>query len=526
MRHKIRIKNENIASLLQRCTVRNVLQVLVTIYVCLMMLAFPLHRYRYYCMGQMKYEFFIVCGMTFLPLIAIFMILALLKKGIKEYLRSQFSLTDWLVTGYAAVLIISYLLSGYKDTALWGVRDWHMGLIAQLMLVVIYFAVSRFFYYVDIMKYLLCLVAEIVFLVGVLNRFALDPLSMYLDYNAESAYLSTIGQPTWYSGYLCIILPVLVYLYWDAKTKRDRMIYTITLVTGMASLVTQNSDSAYVALILMFMCLMTFSFRSNEYCGRFLEITVISLATFKVIGILQIVFRNRVFVNDKLSLFMTQGSVMTIVLIVAVMLHIWFIKLTKNADFNVSDYKKIPVICWGILGMAIAGAVILIVLVSNGWIPESLYGLRDNNYLNFTNHWGDARGINWRYTMKLYVEAPISVKIFGCGPDCYYPYMYDNYGDVMNAFWGTAILCNAHNEWLNQLITVGIAGAGVYIGIFIAQFREAVKQFSRNKSNVLIALVIISYAGHQLFCYQQVVGTPTVFILLGFGAGLNRKNAS
>lgn len=45
-------------------------------------------------------------------------------------------------------------------------------------------------------------------LLGILHRFSIDPLGMYqgLDESWQLLFLSTIGQASWYSGYVCVAL--------------------------------------------------------------------------------------------------------------------------------------------------------------------------------------------------------------------------------------------------------------------------------------------------------------------------------
>ena len=56
----------------------------------------------------------------------------------------SFSVTDWFVVGYMGVVVISYLVSDYKEVAALGNDKWSMGALMQLSLGAGYFLISRF----------------------------------------------------------------------------------------------------------------------------------------------------------------------------------------------------------------------------------------------------------------------------------------------------------------------------------------------------------------------------------------------
>ena len=113
--------------------------------------------------------------------------------------------------------------------------------------------------------------------------------------------------------------------------------------------------------------------------------------------------------------------------------------------------------------------------------------------------------------------------LFGAGPDGFYTTVYTYHSEELFARWGeNTILTCAHNEWLTQLINIGIFGGIAYIGIFVS----AVVSFSKNSDKMpeLIAPVmcISAYFAHNFFCYQQIICTPIIFIIIGAGVSILR----
>ena len=89
-----------------------------------------------------------------------------------------------------------------------------------------------------------------VFLIAVLHRMLIDPIGFYEGLNGSqmAQFLSTMGQATWYASYLVVALPVGVAIFLFAEKSLWRALGGVYTVVGFASLVTQNSDSAYFAL--------------------------------------------------------------------------------------------------------------------------------------------------------------------------------------------------------------------------------------------------------------------------------------
>ncbi|MDE6714004.1 MAG: hypothetical protein K2K20_09730, partial [Lachnospiraceae bacterium] len=90
-------------------------------------------------------------------------------------------------------------------------------------------------------------------------------------------------------------------------------------------------------------------------------------------------------------------------------------------------------------------------------------------------------------------------------------------------FWqGMKLVC-AHNEFLNMLVTQGILGAMAYVGIFVSFIVRCTKNGKEIKAVVPFAAAALAYMGHNFFCYQQCICTPTVFLLMGIGELLMRR---
>jgi O-antigen ligase len=105
------------------------------------------------------------------------------------------------------------------------------------------------------------------------------------------------------------------------------------------------------------------------------------------------------------------------------------------------------------------------------------------------------------------------------GPDCFGAYIYEafpvkEYVVVEGPFANTTI-ANAHNEWLNQLVNIGLLGLCAYVGIFITFLVRCVKGLARDRFICIGILGASLYAINATFSFQEVLNVPFLFLLIG-----------
>ena len=442
-----------------------------------------------------------------------------------RHLYKKITYVDFFVLGYFVAVTISYLLTPYKDTALWGYPGWYMGWMSQLLFVLLYFFVSRFFKWNGDLFYILLGTSCIVFLLGILNRFQIDPLEMYtgVEMGNRVMFLSTIGQATWYSSYVCVVFPIGLFFFWQCRRKIKKILLGIYVFLGFATLVTQNSDSAYIAIALFLLVLFLFSFDDNEKLIHFLGVIVLALFAFKMMGLLQILFPDAAIKLESLSTFCSQSVVTLILLLLAAGIYVLLIWMDKREKLDAQRWKILPKLVIIFAGVGVVAVLGVVWLTTTKNMPDFLSFLYKIEYFNFDTNWGNGRGFTWQWCGRIFSEYPVINKIFGCGPDCFADYGYAYYASELSSKWGNNVLTNAHNEWFTSLLYFGIAGCLTYIGIFISEIAACFKSALEKPFLIAIIMVIVSYMGHNLFCYQQLVCTPFVFIFIGMGERIRSK---
>ena len=504
----------------------------VKAYVFMMLVVYPLYfKDKYYDMCDAKWEFYKNVSSFFALAAAVILIWYIgcyLAGGkINESLENTYksiTVTDWFVLAYLIVCCISTLITPYKRFVIWGYDGWYMGLIAQVSFVMIYFFVSRFWRWDKLHLLIFMAAALLVFFLGVIMRFRIDPMEMYgnLDDYYLQHFLSTLGQTTWYSSYMCIICPLGLIAYWCAKKNWQRIAFGFFNVIGFMTFVTQNSDSAYMAIAGIFFMLFWISFESDEKFLRFLECVIIALGSFKFMGLLQMIFADRMVGLDSLSIFMSQSNVTLIMLVMVVLLYLLMrLYVFKKTEFHIVSLKKLRVIVLVLMVVGVIGIITYICLNSTEKLPEGLSS--NSNYLVFNDAWGNNRGVSWRCTIDGYFKADPLRKLFGVGPDSFAEYIYIYFQADMDRILGKEIaqIC-AHNEWLNTLLNLGILGLIAYLGTFISSFKDCMKGAKKSPYLYGVAIAIVAYILHNFFCYQQIICTPTIFILMGMAQSVKR----
>lgn len=500
--------------------IREVLNWIGYVYLLGMFIVYPLfYQRRYFNMGEAKYSFY--KSFTFI-------VLAIMAVGTLSYfiagartiewksLYKKLSLLDWFAVIYLVISFLSAILSDYGELAFQGYSGWYMGFFMQLSFVLLYFFLSRWWKWDSTIIGAACFVAVIVYFLGILHRFSLDPLDLYsgMADGQQVLFLSTLGQATWYSSYIAVTFPLGVFFFWHCKKLSYRIFGLIFTVMGFGTIVTQNSDSAFMALGITLFVFFWFSMSSNEKFQRFLEILLLMFVSFRIIGFLQLLFPSKVVELEALSFFLSKSWLMWIPLFITLLIYLCFLKARKNKKFDIVKYQNVrKFILIGILA-AIPLVILCIAGVTLGILPEQLKSI---GYLNFNEYWGNNRGFTWKLAADMYLDFSPFRKLIGCGPDCFAGYGYEFFAERISAKWGDNVLANAHNEWLNMLLTQGVLGLAAYLGIFVTAVRGFSKKVKETPFLIALIACITAYIVHNAFCYQQVIATPIIFILMAIG---------
>ena len=192
---------------------------------------------------------------------------------------------------------------------------------------------------------------------------------------------------------------------------------------------------------------------------------------------------------------------------------------------------------WTGLCIAACGIVIFIFIDANVAGHQATWEkLGLSNAVVFNNAWGTGRGLNWGMAMDYFAHRMSFIKkLIGYGPDSYYMIAMDNFFDKMAAA-GYGMFDAAHNEYLNYLITVGIAGLTVYVLFMISMICAMTRFLRRNTRDVngrepapekicaaAVIMVIITYMAQAFINIAVPIVAPMLYIIFSIGISVSRK---
>lgn len=448
-----------------------------------------------------------------------------IEKQTEEKDSNRLHPTDLFVFAFLFFALLSALVGGNFSACVTGYDGWYMGILSLFSFAFLYFIFAKAGRYYKAVFCALLATSFITYTIGILHRMMIDVIgTYYLGTEQEIAdtyktqFLSTLGQASWYSSFVCTVFPLGLAVFWYAKKKSVRITLGIFSFVGSMTLVTQNSDSAYMAMLGFFFVLFWFSATDGSRMERFMEVLVLFFAATRAMWLLLFIHPNERLELDALSHFMVFSPWMWGMLFVVVMLWGLCAWRQKKENYPTSIMQKVRVVLLFVMILAVFLAVIVLVMSAKGTLSSGLLAITEKiPYMTWSDNWGNGRGRTWAFSFQMYRDMDIWHKLFGVGPDGYAPYAYNLYADRLVEMWGERKLTNAHNEWLNALINYGLFGCIAYIGIFVSACTQFAKNWKKQPILIGIFACVVSYMCHNVFCYQTVCCTPFIFLLIGIG---------
>lgn len=452
----------------------------------------------YWKLGDRKYLIFrnvsLFCMGVWMVMALVLAVPRVRKRGLQGS-RHALSTVDICMLLYGACVVLSTLCSSFGRTALMGYQDWYMGALSQILFVAGYFFVSRYCTVAALPVYLGEMAFLAVIVLGLLNRLGFDPLGLYEGFLTSdweySHMISTIGNINWFCGYCSVLLalPMAGYLY-SRRRGKTLFMYGCSML-GLTLLCMQGSAiGPVIAVTGIGICLLA-GIRKPEYFQKGLLLALGVCLLFPIMGRL-------ISLKSAQAATPIDGDVYSIML--------W------NGWWILAAFWGVICLLHGRLrGRAqknVAGTIIIIGVVTLlailGYVLWKLSGTP-------VESWGSGRGTLWKMAWNAFASGDWKQKLLGAGPDCFAEYL--TYRGVVptivtEGHWEGAVYANAHNEWLNHLVNMGLFGVMTYLAVFVCSLK-------RYKGMLLGLLACGMYLVNSLVSFQQVISTPLLFLVLG-----------
>lgn len=417
--------------------------------------------------------------------------------------KNSWSLVDVCICLYGLFTVLSFVVSDYRQTALYGHAGQYMGLVTQILLVWGYFLVSRFYNGEKLLWWLLGGAGVVLIM------------------------MENYGQ---YHGGVELVLPMMLYLFWNEKDWK-RNVGAFFSVIGLFTLFTGGDAGTYISLGAVMLVLCWYSLESWDGLIRFLQtIVLVAVVPVVIAEAAYMIPQGMDLVEDDIvygAVFWNGWFfVLVAVLFLLVAAYVW--RKGGGGDFLQNGRLQKKFGNGAVSALIMTGLVILMCqLIEPVW---QLFGSKE--MLAFDEDWGSGRGTVWRVALQCFQQGSWREKLFGYGPDCFAEAVEKgvDLGSQLQKYVRTQklILENAQNEWLNLLVTGGIAIGFSYVGICIGVVKDCLQKIKKYPQLKLGVLMMTGYLVGSVFRCHSVIEAGSVFLLLGMLEGMcsERKSAA
>lgn len=494
-----------------------------------------------------------------------------MKTGCQNFWQSLTG-TELFAVCYIAALCISYLLTDYPEFAKMGADGWNMGFWPQILFLFFFLLLERTLT-TGMAKAgigMMLSASTVVFLLGLLNRYGVNPLHME---SSGPGFISTIGNINWYCGYWSVLFPVCcgIFLFREKVLPGSGSVHTgavqqrgasaqrtpasvlfdflpvfsgIAVVIGFATGVSQGSDSGLLVLAAITLILGCFAGKEKEDLRHFIELLLLFCVSLTGLFALQRLFPERNKYQTAGYLFLT-GKPWGLIFGVLLLCLYFFLFIRKKNCANgrtktVENYRDNKLTgtadrgivwtyrAWQILTGLSAAALVLYIglLIINTTHPGVIPALDGNALFTFNTSWGSSRGATWSIGIHTFLAQNFGHRLFGVGPDSMAAYLYQSDNSTLlaevRATFGDKRLTNAHGEWITVLVNTGLMGLLSFAAMIISAVGTL---FSRKQKTLVKAcgLAVLCYTLHNIFSFEQMMNISQMYLVMGIGMAVAEK---
>lgn len=472
---------------------------ITTMYICVVMLGLPLIvTDGYYNITQTKINCFYLLSISFICIYLIQKFFILLKR--KTLLRISFRtvlFTDIAFLIFVGFTVLSAIISVYQEDVWYGEKSRYQGAVTVILYALVYFVISRNFRKTQSVLFSGILAFSVVAVLGVLNCFEVDVLGFYdsLADKYKGAYISTIGNVNFYSSYICLLFPLVICGFCQTRKKISNLIYTFVLITGSFGMMVTSSESFVLGFAASLMIIPLLIFDDSRKLKKYLlSLVVIVLSS----QIFLIIYNGTDRKNIELSELMKVFTTPLFSVILVILCIVSYLGISRNSE-KLLFYRKIYSI---ILIVTISTAVIALILSNTVGL-----GTLDKLF-KITDSWGNYRGGIWKQCIGIYEDFSLKDKLFGIGPESLYRVAHAL--DVH----GKRNLDQAHNEYLQYLLTVGIFGLVSYLLLIGSVTYAVIKKLRDNTLAIGLLSGLVAYWVQAAVNIAQPFTTPIMYIYI------------
>lgn len=425
--------------------------------------------------------------------------------------------------------VMSFIMAEDKKNAFTGAQGRYCGLAFMILIFIMYIIVSARVSNMEKMWSLISmvfvLVSSVTFIIAILQNIGFDPFKLLDGINRKqrNIYVSTFGNIDIFGSFICIALPLFMGLYVTEKSNIKRIVYGIGVFAGFMAFIPANADVVFAGVGAAIIAVL-FATVYMERVDRLFELVMLGSGGYLGMVLLRMLVGTN---GAKITGFNRLAEhPALLVIIFAVVLFIRLIiqvYINRNkTEIYINENKSEVYINKQKNGTGIKLIIALAVVLISG-IAVIIYGRKNNLAMfDFNDKWGSYRGYIWRRVTGLYGELPFVQKIFGHGNESIRSLMDERFYDEMLQVTGT-VYDNAHNEYLQYLVTQGLLGMLSYVGVVVTAAIAGVKKIKKSPYILGLLLAVVSYGVQAMFNVNQCITTPYMFIMTAMLIGTCRR---
>ena len=480
--------------------------------------------------GESKYRFFYLTSLFFgiallvLHLIRFFYEQTMLTEAERSGLPRDRAVTA-LMTFAAVCQIVTYLFAFDKEVSLHGTEGWRDGLMTELLLLWFAYLLYRYGAMGGHSVYLLFAAPFLTIALAGSARLGVHPFLRFLAerlcipyaVTEGEAFLTTVGNINWYSGYLTVFLVAVAAVYTGFRRPAwyARAACLLFYAAAVISALTQGSGSMLLTLLVSGVLLTLFAAADATAFVRRMTLLLMTGLIAEGIGFLRA--RTTFFPpydeSDPFVRLIEQHAGVLVIgvalLLIAMVRVMTMMGETQEMIFRPRLTRR--VFGWSLL---LLGLLCIGVTIVQMTVPQA-------------DSFGNGRGAIWRLGAEVYRTMSFPARLIGLGQDNFYSYAMtvDSVRTQLIALYGGMRLTNVHAELYTMLLQNGILGTLSYVALTGCVLLRACRTVFTAKDDTIRTtalagvLVIAALNAHNLVSFRQILAVPFYYAALGLTAG-------
>ncbi len=438
----------------------------------------------------------------------------------------KLSLTDIGFISFFLCACVTTILSDYKlESLIGGKNSRDNGLVLLFLYLMVYFIVSRFYYFKN---YVLCgflVFGSLISLLAILHFYYIDPLGIMSGYSDSviKDFGTTIGNKNTIASYMCIFLPFTIMMFILQKNKTVRILSAVSIAFAYTGLLVAGSNSGYIGLFAMLFFMLVICVRKLELLKNLMFALTIMFSSGLILRLISLILKeNKGFEKIGQMLIFSKYIFFIVGFFAVLTVALYFLqkKFTLTEKWPKNTLTAVILL----LGTAVFGVCVYMFIKYTFIDTKTDIGALSQIF-RFDDRWGTHRGFMWINGVKDFINSDLRVILFGSGCDTFYYFFEPHFAELSDRFNNSSTNC-IHSEYLNYLITQGVLGFISYMTIIISVTVRAFKTSKNNTMALLFIFPVIAYSAQAVVNIYQPITTPFLIIFIALSECIARKSNS